>query len=153
MMETRAVAATAIPRYKPPMTVHENQLRIIDDLLFIPDVQERLSILVSRAKSTLPESDKTDAHLVRGCVSRVWLVPEVREGRCYFRYDADSPMVKGLVGVLCEVYEGGLASEVASEEPVIWERLGFTKQVTPTRLNGLAAVRAVIRQAAQHAQG
>lgn len=147
------MAATAIPRYKPPMTVHENQLRIIDDLLFIPDVQERLSILVSRAKSTLPESDKTDAHLVRGCVSRVWLVPEVREGRCYFRYDADSPMVKGLVGVLCEVYEGGLASEVASEEPVIWERLGFTKQVTPTRLNGLAAVRAVIRQAAQHAQG
>ena len=147
------MAATAIPRYKPPMTVHENQLRLIDDLLFIPDVQERLSILVSRAKSTLPESDKTDACLVRGCVSRVWLVPEVRERRCYFRYDADSPMVKGLVGLLCEVYEGGLASEVASEEPVIWERLGFTKQVTPTRLNGLAAVRAVIRQAAQHAQG
>lgn len=135
------------------MTVQENQQRLIDDLLFIPDVQERLSILVSRAKSTLPESEKTEDHLVRGCVSRVWLVPEIRDGRCYFRYDADSPMVKGLVGLLCEVYQGGLASEVASEEPIIWERLGFTKQITPTRLNGLAAVRSVIRKAAENSAG
>lgn len=132
------------------MTVQENQQRLIDDLLFIPDVQERLSILVSRAKSTLPESEKTEDQLVRGCVSRVWLVPEIRDGRCYFRYDADSPMVKGLVGLLCEVYQGGLASEVASEEPIIWERLGFTKQITPTRLNGLAAVRSVIRKVAEN---
>lgn len=134
------------------MTVHENQQRLIDDLLFIPDVQERLSVIVSRAKSSLPDTDKVEAHLVRGCVSRVWLVPELREGRCHFRYDADSPMVKGLIGVLCEVYEGGLASEVAAEEPVLWERLGLSKNLSPTRLNGLAAVRAAIRQfAAAHA--
>jgi len=147
-MDTRAVAATAIPRYTARMTVKENQERLIEDLLIIPDVQERLSILVSRAKGPLPDADKLDTHLVRGCMSRVWLVPEIREGRCYFRYDADSPMVKGLVGLLCEVYEGGLQAEVATEEPVIWERLGFTKQITPTRLNGLAAVRAAIRSAA-----
>lgn len=134
------------------MTVHENQQRLIDDLLFIPDVQERLSVIVSRAKSSLPDTDKVEAHLVRGCVSRVWLVPELREGRCHFRYDADSPMVKGLIGVLCEVYEGGLASEVSAEEPVLWERLGLSKNLSPTRLNGLAAVRAAIRQfAAAHA--
>lgn len=135
------------------MTVKEYQQRLIDDLLFIPDVQERLSILVSRAKSSLPESDKVEDHLVRGCVSRVWLVPEAREGRCYFRYDADSPMVKGLVGLLCEVYEGGLASEVAAEEPSMWEALGLSKNLSPTRLNGLAAVRAAIRQFAVSAMG
>ncbi len=130
------------------MTVKEHQAQLIDDLLIIPDVQERLSIVVGRAKSSLPDAERIDANLVPGCVSRVWLVVESKAGRCLLRYDADSPMVKGLVGLLCEVYEGGALAEVATEEPVIWEQLGFLKLLSPTRLNGLAAVRRKIRQAA-----
>jgi cysteine desulfuration protein SufE len=130
------------------MTVKERQAQLIDDLLIIPDVQERLSIVVSRAKGSLTEAEKVEANLVPGCVSRVWLVAESGDGFCHFRYDADSPMVKGLVGLLCEVYEGGALAEVASEEPVVLEQLGFTKLLSPTRLNGLAAVRRRIRLAA-----
>ena len=60
-------------------------------------------------------------------------------------------MVKGLVGLLCDAYEGGAVEEVGSQEPIIWERLGLLKQLTPTRLNGLAAVRQAIRTAALRA--
>ena len=139
------MAATSIPRYTVPMTVKENQERLINDLLLIPDAQERLSIIVARAKSSLLDTDRTDANLVKGCVSRVWLASSIKEDCCHFRYDADSPMVKGLVDLLCEVYEGGSPVEIVTEEPVIWERLGLLKVLSPTRLNGLAAVRQKIK--------
>ncbi len=134
------------------MTVGEKQAHLIEDLRIIEDVQERLSAVVSRAaKRSLPPELRVDVHRVTGCVSSVWLVPELRDGRCHFGFDADSPMVKGLVGVLCEVYEGGTATDVASTEPVLWEQLGFLKLLSPTRLNGLAAVRARIKAFAEHA--
>ena len=134
------------------MTVGEKQAQLIEDLRIIEDVQERLSAVVSRAaKRSLPPEQRADTHRVAGCVSSVWLVPELREGRCHFGLDADSPMVKGLVSLLCEVYEGGTAHDVASTEPVLWEQLGFLRLLSPTRLNGLAAVRARIKAFAEHA--
>jgi cysteine desulfuration protein SufE len=134
------------------MTVSEKQSLLIEDLRIIEDVQERLSAVASRAaKRSLPPDLRVSDHRVAGCVSSVWLVPELREGRCHFAFDADSPMVKGLVGLLCEVYEGGLVAEVANTEPVLWDQLGFLKLLSPTRLNGLTAVRACIKAFADHA--
>lgn len=133
------------------MTVSEKQSELVSDLCIIEDVQERLSALVSRAaRRSLPPEQRIDGNRVQGCVSAVWLVPSVNEGRCHFAYDADSPMVKGLVGLMCEVYEGGTPTEVAATEPSLWEPLGFHKLLSPTRVNGLAAVRARIHSFAQN---
>jgi len=130
------------------MTVAEKQRGLIAQLGIIEDPQERLAAIVSRAKKwPVPvEERRTDQHLVRGCSSRVWLVPELREGRCYFPLDADSPLVKGIATLLCEVYEGGTPEEVAATDPEIFAALGIDRMLSPTRLNGLAAVRETIRQ-------
>lgn len=131
------------------MTVAGRQAELIDDLLVIEDVQERLGVVVSRAaKRSLPDTEKTDAHRVQGCVSNVWLVADQSDGVWHFRCDADSPMVKGLVALLCDVYDGGRAEEIVSTEPELWSRLQFAKMLSPTRLNGLAAVRARIKSIA-----
>lgn len=135
------------------MTVNEKQAALVEDLLIIEDMQERLSAVVARAaRRALPPEQRVDAHRVQGCVSSVWLVPSVVEGRCHFGCDADSPMVKGLVGLLCDVYEEGMPADVAASEPSLWQPLGFLKLLSPTRLNGLAAVRARIKAfASEHA--
>ncbi len=97
------------------MTVSEKQSELVSDLRIIEDVQERLSAVVSRAaRHSLPADQREDINRVPGCVSAVWLVSSVADGRCHFGYDAGSPMVKGLVGLLCSVYEGGTPAEVAA---------------------------------------
>lgn len=55
-------------------------------------------------------------------------------------------MVKALVALLCELYSDAPAAEVVAVEPELWDRCGLTRQLTPTRLNGLAAVRKRIRE-------
>jgi len=129
----------------------DQQQELIDDLNIIEDPQERLTIVVDRAKRhpALDESERTDANRVPGCVSQVWLVSEFRDGRCHFRCDADGPLVKGLVALLCDFFSDTLPAETASNEADPLSELGLLKNLSPTRQNGLAAVRAAIRLFAQ----
>ncbi len=128
---------------------------MIDDLGLIEDAQERLSAVVDRARSRppLPEAERTEGNRVKGCVSLAWVVGEVRDGRCHFRCDADSPLVRGLLVLLCDLYSGTTPAEVAATEPALLEQLGLAQNLSPTRLNGLRSVRAKIRAFATTATG
>lgn len=124
------------------MPIEAAQQVLIDDLNFLPDPHERLSALVSKyQKSTLPPEAKTDANRVHGCISQVWLTAESIDGIYTFRCDAESPMVKALVALVCDLYTGGTATEIQAMEPRIWKECGLLKVLSPTRLNGLQAVR------------
>jgi cysteine desulfuration protein SufE len=129
------------------VTLAEKQLQMIEDLLLIEDAQERLAAVVDRAKvrPPLPDADRTEANRVRGCISQAWVVGEVRDGCCRFRTDADSPLVRGLLALLADLYSGATPAEVAATEPALLEKIGLTRVLSPTRLNGLRSVRARIR--------
>lgn len=136
------------------MTLAEKQQQTIEDLLLIEDAQERLAAVVDRAKKRppLPEADRTEAHRVKGCISAAWVVGELRGGRCHFRSDADSPLVRGLVALLCDFYSDAPSADVAATEPELFEKTGLARSLSPTRLNGLRSVRARIRDfALEHA--
>ncbi len=130
------------------MTVAEKHSQLVARLRIIEDPQERLAALMSRAKKwpAPPVEHLVEAHRVQGCQSRVWVVPALVDGVCHFPMESDAPMVKGLVALLCELYAGATPQDVAATEPTFLDDLGFTRMVTPTRLNGLAEVRARIRE-------
>lgn len=130
------------------MTVAEKQRQLVERLSIIEDPHERLAALMSRAKKwPAPAAEQlADVHRVHGCQSRVWLVGTIEEGVCRFRMECDAPMVKGLVALMCELYDGCAPADVATCEPTLFDVLGFSRMITPTRLNGLAAVRSRIRE-------
>ena len=127
----------------------EKQQRLLDDLLAIPDAQERLAVIVARARRApaLAPAERADANRVPGCVSAVWLVADIAPAtrRLRLRADADSPLVKGLVALLCELYDGAPAAEAALFHADLFEKLAIAQTLSPTRRNGLAAVQARIR--------
>lgn len=136
------------------MTLTEKQRQLVEDYGVIPDPQERLAAVVDSARRTPPLSaaERTEANRVPGCVSLAWICAEVRDGRCQFRGDADSPLVRGLLKLLGDFYSGGTPAEVVATEPTLLEELGLAQNLSPTRLNGLRSVRAKIREfAAAHA--
>ena len=133
------------------MTPTDHQQQLLDDLLFIEDSQERLGAMVDRAKRLppLPAADKTEQNRVTGCISQVWVLGELRDGHGCFRCDADGPLVKGLVAFLCEFYSGATPAEIAGSTTDPIEALGLLRNLSPTRVNGLTAVRARIRELAR----
>jgi cysteine desulfuration protein SufE len=133
------------------MTPAERQRQLVEDFSVIEDRQERLAAVVDRARAVprLSETERVDAHLVPGCTSRVWLIGTCVESRCHFRYDCDSPLVKGLVSVLVDTYEAGTPEEIVSTKPTALNELGLLHGLSPTRQNGLLEVRRRIAAIAQ----
>ena len=130
------------------MTLAAKQQQLIDDYGLIENPQERLSAIVDRARRmpSLPAGERTETNRVRGCISQAWIVGEARDGRCAFRADADSPLVRGLLALLTDLYSGATPVEVGAIEPALIEALDLTRVLSPTRLNGLRSVRAKIRE-------
>ena len=91
---------------------------LTDDFAPIDDLQERLSLVVDRARRCppLPAETRVDAHRVLGCISAVWLTAELRDGRLHFHADADSPLVRGLVDCNAEKINDRPPAEIAASE-------------------------------------
>jgi cysteine desulfuration protein SufE len=135
------------------VSLAEKQQQLVADYAIIEDPQERLAAVVDNARRRPPlaEAERTEANRVKGCVSLAWVVGEVRDGRCFFRSDADSPLVRGLLVLLGDFYSGATPADVVATEPALIEELGLARNLSPTRLNGLRSVRARIREFAGHA--
>jgi len=132
------------------MTVDDTERALLEELAIFPDPHERLAHLIRRAerRPALTVAERVEAALVPGCVSRVWLAGGLVSGRCHFRVAADSPMVLGLMGLLCDVYEGTAPAEAAAVETAVVARSGLDRTLTPTRLHGLARARTRLRELA-----
>jgi len=122
-----------------------------EELSMLPDVDERFVFLIDKGRSYPPLDEKYRAkeNLLPGCVSQLWLVPELVDGRCEFHMDADAQITKGLAAMLCRIYGGAPPEEVAAVEPDFLEELGLTQQLSPNRRNGLGNLRARIREFAR----
>ncbi len=133
------------------MSLADIQQQLVDDLSIIEDHQERLGAVIDRAKRlpAFSAAERSGENRVPGCVSQVWLVGELRDGRCQFRSDAEGPLVRGLVAFLCEFFNGGTPAEVAASAADPLESLGLIRNLSPTRRNGFAAVRARMRELAR----
>lgn len=133
------------------MTVAEKHSHLFAALSSIPDRQECLTAIVDRGTRGIPYPIrlKTPAHRVPGCVSPVWLSSGRAGDQLTFQADAEAPVVRGLVRLLCELYDGALPADIAATEPTLLEELDLLRDLSPTRRNGLEAVRARIRDLAQ----
>jgi cysteine desulfuration protein SufE len=76
-------------------------------------------------------------------------VPALRDGRCHFHGDAESPLVRGLVVFLCDFFSNRTPAELAATDLDPLEALHLSRDLSPTRRNGLAAVRRTLLEFAR----
>ena len=121
--------------------------QVLDEFAPFEDPHDRLSAIVERSRRAPPllPSERVEANRVHACVSVVWLIGDVRENRCRFRADAESPIVRALVVFLSDFFTGAPVAEVANSDLEPLEALGVLRHLSPTRRNGITAVRSAIR--------
>lgn len=89
----------------------------------------------------LSETDKCEANRVHGCESQVWLVGRLRDGHWQFAASSDARMIRGLVALLLLRVNGLSAAELRQVDLPDWfNQLGLSRQLSPSRSNGLNAV-------------
>ena len=102
-------------------------------------------IELGRSLPPFPEAERTDANLVRGCQSRVWLVCRLDNGRLRLAIDSDALIVKGIIALLIRVLSGHTPTEIMDADLYFVEKIGLKDHLSPTRSNGLLAMIKQIR--------
>ena len=116
---------------------------MIDDFAFLGDWEERYMHVIDMGKSMTPLSpeEKTDLYKVKGCVSQVWLVSEMKDGKLVFRGDSDAHIVKGLVAVVLQIFSNRTPAEITDiNAGEILKALELDEHLSPQRSNGLKAM-------------
>jgi cysteine desulfuration protein SufE len=124
------------------MTIEAIQQDIIEEFSAYEDWMDKYSYLIELGNSLEPLDTKlkNDQHLIKGCQSRVWLVPEMKDGKIYFQGESDAVIVKGLVALLLRVASGHTPKEIMESELHFVDDIGLKQHLSPTRSNGLVAM-------------
>lgn len=119
------------------------QDRLIEDFSFFDDWAERYRHIIDLGKSLpeLPDKEKTEDNLVRGCQSQVWVViDKTDDGLMKIRATSDAMIVRGLIAMLLQVYDGHLPQSIAKTPPQFIDDIGLKNHLSPTRNNGLLSM-------------
>ncbi len=136
-------------------TVQSRSQDLVEIMSLIDDPMERLGYFVSKAKRdpVLEGSVRIKAFQIEGCISELWLVPRIEEGRLYFRTDAAASIPKGVAAVLAEIYSGGTPAEILAVGDGFIREAGIPQVLSSNRSNGLAHLVGRILGYAKAAEG
>lgn len=119
--------------------IAKKQADLITEMAELSGWEERYQriIALGRELPGLPEEKKDKKFLVKGCQSQVWLHAKKDGDRVIFEADSDALIVRGLIAILLKVYSGATIDEILETPPDFIVELGFKKNLSPSRSNGL----------------
>ncbi len=88
---------------------------IVDNFCLFDDWEDRYRYLIDLGGRLPPMPDelKTEETRVKGCMSQVWMVLEWnKDGRLSLLADSDAQIVRGLIAVLCAIFQTKTDGEV-----------------------------------------
>jgi cysteine desulfuration protein SufE len=129
------------------MTIEETQQEIVQEFSAFEDWMDKYSYLIELGNSLTPidPSLKTGDYLIKGCQSRVWLIPEYKDGRLFFTGESDALIVKGLVALVLRVASGNTPKDLIESNFHFIDDIGLNQHLSPTRSNGLLSMVKQIR--------
>ncbi|MFT6441922.1 MAG: cysteine desulfuration protein SufE [Salibacteraceae bacterium] len=124
------------------MSINERQDELIEEFSMFDDWMEKYEYIIDMGKdvSGLTEELKSDDYLVRGCQSRVWLIPAQENGILQFQADSDAIITKGIVGMVVRVLNNSSADEILKSDLYFVDKIGLKEHLSPTRSNGLVSM-------------
>jgi len=123
-------------------TIQEIQAEIIDEFDMFESWMEKYDYIIELGKN-LPIIDakhKTDNNLIKGCQSRVWLHADYQNGKIIYSADSDAIITKGILAILIRVLSNQTPEKIAKTNLSFIDKIGFKKQLSQTRANGLSSM-------------
>lgn len=124
------------------MTISEIQQELIDEFAFFDDWEQRYEYVIEQGKSlpAMPDKDKTEDKLIRGCQSQVWIKVRTENEKLYFEADSDAILPRGIAAMLVRIYSGQPIEDILKSNEDFIKTIGLQEFLSPTRANGLLAM-------------
>ena len=133
------------------MNIQEKVDEYKKTLSMFPNPQEKYQYLIEQAKKNeeFPAELRIDEFKVNGCQSQVWLVPEEKNDKLFFKSDSDALIAKGLVTLIASIYSDHTADEIADSTIDLMEEFELGVILSPARRNGAFSMLKTIKEFSQ----
>jgi cysteine desulfuration protein SufE len=112
--------------------------KIVSRFQRVSDPKRRYEQLLWFAKKLegFPETEKIPENKVPGCVSQVYVIASLEDGKVHYQGDSDAQITKGLVALLIDALNGLSPSEIVNLSPDFIKETQLDVSLTPSRANG-----------------
>ena len=125
------------------MTITQIQEEIINDFSLLDGDMEMTVFYIMELGQKLPdmpESEKTEENIVKGCQSKVWLTATLEDNKVFFRADSNTAITKCLVSLLARIFNGQTPDAILRSDLYFMTRIGMDRFIGTQRSNGFAAM-------------
>jgi cysteine desulfuration protein SufE len=123
--------------------INDIQDEIIEEFALLDGDMEMCNFYLMELGQKLPsidEVDRTDDHIVKGCQSKVWLVPSLESDKLHFGADSNTAITKGLVSLLVRILSNQSLSDVIGADLYFIEKIGMDRFIGTQRSNGFGSM-------------
>lgn len=124
------------------MTIKEKETELIEEFAMFGDWMDKYEHIIQMGKSlpVIPEEEKEDKLLIKGCQSKVWLKPYFNGTTIEFKADSDAIITKGIIAILLRALNNHSPSEIVESKLEFVDAIGLKEHLSPTRSNGLVSM-------------
>lgn len=125
------------------MAINEIQDEIINEFSLLDGDMEMTVFYIMELGQKLPdmpESDKTEDNIVKGCQSKVWLTAKLENEKIFFTADSNTAITKGLVSLLTRIFNGQKPDAILNADLYFMKKIGMERFIGTQRSNGFAAM-------------
>ena len=138
-------------------SIQDIQDEIVAEFEFFEDWQDKYAHIIDLGRDLPPLADahKTEANIVKGCQSQVWLHSEMdtEKNELLLEAESDALIVNGLVAILMRIYSRRAPDEILSASNTFLEQIGLDRHLSMNRTNGLHSMMQEIQRRAAEIQG
>ena len=123
-------------------TIESTEQELVEEFAAFEDTFDKFGYLIDLGKNipAIDEAMKTENRKIKGCQATVWLYSELKNGKIFFRADADANYAKGLVAMMIRVLSGHTPDEIINAPLNFIDKIGFKNMLSMKRAGGLASM-------------
>lgn len=125
------------------MSIEARQEEIIEEFAMLDgDMEMSIDYVMELGEqlASYPEQYRDDAHIVKGCQSKVWLHSSLDDDKMHIVADSNTAITKGLVSLLTRVLDQQSPKDILYADIYFPERIGMNRFIGTQRSNGFAAM-------------
>lgn len=123
-------------------SIKEIEQQIVGEFAMFDDWMDKYNYLIEMGKDCplLPDEEKKETNLIKGCQSRVWFSAKCENGKMILHADSDAVITKGIATLLIRLFNEQPPQDVYETEITVINEIGLSEHLSPTRSNGLASM-------------
>jgi cysteine desulfuration protein SufE len=124
-------------------SISQIQEEITDEFSLLKEDIEAIMfhmVKLGRQLPPIPETDKTDEHLIKGCQSKVWLTASLENDKIFYYAGSNTTITLGLISLLIRIFNGQSPEAILNADLHFIEKNNLDRFIGNQRSNGFAAM-------------